>query len=93
MKTGNLRWTTDLISSDETQSNETIYHIQEYRDTRIQTPNNGICDGTDNEQPWHEKIDEIRTFQREKTNAQLTVQQAEQLIELSLIHICFVKYK
>ena len=81
-KKGDLQWTTELISSDERQSNKTMYHIQKYQNTREQTPNNGISDETDNEQLWHEKIEEIRTFQREKTNAQLTVQQAEQLIDV-----------
>ena len=67
-----------------------MYHIQKYRNTGEHVLNNGIDDETDNEELWQEKLEEIRTIQREKTSAQLTAQQAEQLIEvykLSLIHI------
>ena len=59
-----------------------MYHIQKYRNTGEHVLNNGIYDETDNEELWQEKLEEIRTFQREKTNTQLTVQQAEQLIEV-----------
>ena len=77
LKKGDIRWTTELTNSDEIQPNKTMYHIQKYRNTGEQTLNNGICDETDNEELWQEKIEEIQTFQREKTSAQLTVQQAD----------------
>ena len=41
-----------------------------------------IRDRLDTEQLWNDKIDEIRTFQREKTNANLNNTQIEQLIEV-----------
>ena len=36
----------------------------------------------DNERLWNEKINEIRTFKREKTSAKLTEEQVEQLINV-----------
>ena len=82
LKKSDIQWTTELTNSDEIQPNKTMYHIQKYRNTGEHILNNGICDETDNEELRQEKIEEIRTFQREKTNAQLTVQQAEQLKEV-----------
>ena len=34
LKKGDLQWTTELTSSDEIQSNKTMYHIQKYQNTR-----------------------------------------------------------
>ena len=82
LKKNDIQWIAELTDSEEIQPHETMYHIQKYRNTGEHVLNNGIYDETDNEELWQEKLEEIRTFQREKTSAQLTAQQAEQLIKV-----------
>ena len=78
LKTNDVEWTAGLIDSDSTTPNRAVYHIQGSLDRQEQVQNSEIFYELDNEQLWNDKIDEICTFQREKTNANLN---------LSLIHI------
>ena len=82
LKTNDIERTADLIDSDSATPIRAVYHIQGNLDRQDPTQNNEIFYELDNEQLWNNKIDEIRTFQREKTNANLNNAQIEQLIEV-----------
>ena len=67
-----INWTAKLIGSESTPSDRAIYNIKEVKNHRWRTPSDSVFYENDDDLLWREKLQEIRTFKKEKTNAQIT---------------------
>ena len=77
LKINQIEWTADIVDSDSMTPTRVTYHIQRSLDQREQSQSNKIFYELDDEQLWHDKINEIRNFK-----CGITDVQREQLIEV-----------
>ena len=64
-------WTAELIGSERAPPNRTSYHVREINYSGDDTPGKKVVYQVNNDDLWNNKLEEIRTFQYEKTEAQL----------------------
>ena len=61
-------WMAELMDANRASSIRTNYHVSENYYCRDYTPQEGIRYEENNQELWRSKLEEIRTFRREKTS-------------------------
>ena len=75
-------WTAELMDANRASSIRTNYQISENYYCRDYMPQEEIRYEENNQELWHSKLEEIRTFSKEKTGIKISEVQMERLITI-----------